>query len=306
MSMFSLSQIRLHRQLDSLAGTGDFDIDILHSIRSQCGAKVSHSLRYYLASLYLQRGDMSSTDALLGNQKSASREMKKFCHVLIYSRQRGYSVPPLSEDERGCLNYLENVLKPMTLSFARVISQHEGILVCGNAPGDNLIECPDSWCKIVFNDYPKNPRIKDTATIHVVTPSWQQLPVRESEYLCITGNDIFYRRSSVWKRFLYHQYFKAVFTVPGTLWKDLYQRLSCPPSAGLLMLSYLESLVRQGEIAANMPFMVAGFSSNQSGVNHTYDSIPASNRHNWTAERVVYDGLLNELENRCTNFVVQK
>lgn len=304
--MFSLSQSRLRNQLDGLAGTGNFNGDILNSIRARCRGNANNSLRYYLASLYLQLEDTSSADALLDIQSSASREMKKFCRVLVYCRKRGFSVPSLSDDESDCLDYLERVVNPGGESYAQVINRHAGVLVCGNAPGAKQIECPDSWCRIYFNDYSENPRIGDTATIHVVTPSWQKLQVSKSRYFCITGNDIFYRRSNVWKRFIDHRIFTAVFTMPKALWADLYDQLASPPSAGLLTLSYIESLVRQGAISTDLPVMVAGFSLNQTGVNHAYDSIPAAKRHNWAAEKAMYDGLLNKLKNRCSNLVVHQ
>ena len=233
---------------------------------------------------------------------TASGAMKKFCNVLIYSRQRGYPMPLLSADEEDCLDYLEKVLG--SEPFASVASQHSGILICGNAPGEKPVECPNTWFKLYFNDYPENPRIADTATVHVVTPSWKNLSSVNSNYLFITGNNIFYRRSNVWKRFIDCQHFQSIFTVPRTLWADLYTRLDSPPSAGLLMLSYLESLYRQGVIAADVPVKVAGYSNSQTVVNHAYDSVPASERHNWAVERVIFDDLLNELKNHCTNLSV--
>jgi len=300
--MFSLLQNRLCGQLDGLAATGHFDIELLHSIRARSGNKTSKSLRYYLASLYLQLGDTSSADTLLDVGLSASGVMKKFCNVLIYSKQRGYPVPSLSTEEGNCLDYLGRVLG--SISFASMVSQYSGILICGNAPGDKRVECPDTWCKLYFNDYLENPRISDAATVHVITPSWSNLSAASSNYLLITGNDIFYRRSNVWKRFIDYQHFQSIFTVPRTLWADMYSSLGSPPSAGLLMLSYVESLLNQGVIAADMPIKIAGYSNNQSGVNHSYDSVPASERHNWNEEKVVFEYLLNELTNRCTNLSV--
>jgi len=300
--MFGLLQNRLCGELDGLARAGHFDAELLHSIRARSENRTSKSLRYYLASLYLQLGDTSSADALLDISVSASSAMKRFCNLLIYSRQCGYPIPSLSTDEGDCLDYLERVLGSMP--FASVASQHSGILICGNAPGDKPVECPDSWCKLYFNDYPDNPRIADIATVHVVTPSWKNLSSVSSNYLFITGNDIFYRRSNVWRRFIDCQHFHSIFTAPRALWADLYSRLGCPPSAGLLMLSYIESLFSQGVIAADMPVKVAGYSSNQTGVNHAYDSVPASERHNWAEEKVVFDHLINELTNRCTELTV--
>jgi len=285
---------RLRKQLHAVASSGYFDLALLHDIREKLGSDAPKSLRYYLSSLYLQVGDCSSATAVLKYCGRASNEMKKYCRVLIHCRQQGLPVPRLSRSEHLCLDYLERVVNP-----------YDGLLICGNAPSETKIDCPQSWCRIYFNDYRKNPAIDDLATIHVVTPSWDKLNAEPSVYLCITGNDIFYRRSNVWKRFMACQSFESIFTVPKAQWSDLMTNLGSSPSAGLLILGYVEDLFAKGLIDVDMPVMVAGYSKGKNGANHSYDSVPASSRHNWAAEKVAFGERLGKLQAHCTNLIVK-
>jgi len=81
--------------------------------------------------------------------------------------------------------------------------------------------------------------------------------------------------------------------------------LGSSPSAGLLILSYVEDLFAKGLIDVDMAVVVAGFSSGQNGANHSYDSVPASSHHNWAAEKVVFGALIGKLQARCTNLIVK-
>jgi|GEM_PF-7116748 len=156
---------------------------------------------------------------------------------------------------------------------------------------------------IYFNDYKKNTRISSNATIHVVTPSWDMQGGSSSSALCITGNDIFYRRSRVWQRFISNRDCKSLYTLPKSLWASLYRELGTSPSAGLLILALM------ADISARHPHKlsgyVAGFSSGRPATNHQYDSTPASKRHNWEHETIIRKRIVEKLRQCCADFATQ-
>ena len=288
---------RLHKRLDLLAGSGHYEIQDLQAIRSKVLATQSRELAYYLASLFLHSGDTVAAHQLLSKDKRASRSMKKFCRVLLYCLDNGLHVPTLSTREKDCLNYLDRIVNPQENPVEQLIASFDGVIICGNAPMNAVVSCPENWCRIFFNDYKKNPEITDDATIHVVTPSWNGKP-DSSSYRCITGNDIFYRRSQVWKRFIDDKSYQAIFTVPREIWAELYAKTGTSPSAGLLILSYIAHLFIQNKLPDGFSVSVTGFSMDQSGVNHTYDSVVASTRHNWLVEKEEINRLKDVLKIR--------
>ncbi len=290
-------------QLDSYASTGNFDVYKLKNVQSVAGAVENKTLAYYLASLYLQLGEDVQAYELLVRFTKASVEMKCYFNVLAFSQCKQLPMPRLTNTELDCIDYLKQVMNPANQSMIDVINLFGSFSIVGNAPAENAASPIASSCKFYFNDYRKNSRVTDVATVHVVTPSWSMDPSDQSEYLCITGNNIFSRRSNVWRKFVKNQRYKAVYTLPRQLWSELSVELASSPSAGLLILSYVARGMVAGQFPSPITGYVAGFSSGQSALNHSYDSVPLSERHNWPAEAIVYQRDLDQLASACEHFL---
>ncbi len=294
----------LFMQLERLAKSGDYDLATLRRIHIAPGVIGNKTLSYYLASLYLHLGEEGQASDLLVSCGRAGREMKQYCRVLMFCQRNQLPTPSLTVAEQGCLEYLNRVLNPALLTIDHLIGQHGGFSIVGNAPGAQTVRGNPASCKLYFNNYLKNPRIPDIATVHVVTPSWQIDASIPSECLCITGNDIFYRRSRVWRKFIKYQQFKAVYTLPQVLWSDLVVQLGgFSPSAGLLLLSYLSQQISLNQSMSKVNGYVAGFSSGQTKINHSYDSEPASDSHNWAVESDLFQRVVDSLNAQCIHFV---
>lgn len=293
-------------QLDRLAKSGRYNIDVLREIHVASGVVGNKSLCYYLASLYLHLNEEQEAFDILTKCGGAHREMKHYCRVLMFCRRSHLPMPKLTLAEQSCLDYLDRVLNPDERTINQLIAQCGGFSIVGNAPGNTAVRRNQSSCKFYFNDYLKNHRVQDTATVHVVTPSWRSELADQSEHLCITGNDIFYRRSRVWRKFIKNRNFKAVYTLPQKLWSDLVVQLDgCSPSAGLLLLAYVSQQLSRKREMSGVDGYVAGFSFGQSIVNHSYDTEPASDNHNWVAESVLYKILIDTLSCQCDHFAIE-
>lgn len=311
----------LFDQLNTLAATGEYDVAVLNRIK-ESSRQLSKVNAYYLASLYLHLNEEALADDILASMNTASREMKKFFHVLSYSLRNNLPHPRLTPLERKCIYYLDGVLKSDPTHHIAFLMRMGGFSLIGNAPGEPIAGQLNT-CKYYFNSYYKNSRIKDSASVHVVTPSFNNEWVVQSDVLCITGNDIFYRRSRVWRKFLRDHRYSCIYTVPRTVWCSLYKELGASPSAGLLMLRYITAIADGNP--QKLTGHVAGFSASQAipdrqqaskaagqptadsspRVNHTYDAEPASMRHNWDQEAIVFKRLIGDLDKSCSNLVVE-
>ncbi len=292
----------LAKHLKEIAGHGDFDVTVLDRIDRK-KLKKNKPLIYYVASLYLQLEEYCQARALLLTAGPASREMLRFCRVLLYCKKENLPLPELSCAQRDCLNYLERVLDRVSLE--QVISRHGGFLIAGNAPGDTTIQNDQNLCGIFFNGFKSNTRIQSPAMVHVVTPSWEfSTQSVAAENLIITGNDIFCRRSQVWQSFSMQSGYSAVSTVSNAIWVSLYRELGCSPSAGLLMIATVAELLSNGALSIDIKGRIAGFSTSNQSVNHDYDSEPASRRHNWPMEAEILNRYCTELSAICPNFSV--
>ncbi len=293
-------------RLNQLATTGDYNVEMLHRIRESNGVNQCRETVYYLASLYLQSGETDAAHELLAGFTTASKNMTRYFHVLSYSKRHGLAVPRLSRNENACLKFLDGVLNPVSISFESAIVKSGGFSVVGNAPGGVLQYNGGGsglGTRVYFNSYQNNNRITDIASVHVVTPSWNKRLTIDADTMCITGNDIFYRRSRVWRKLANEKNKEAIYTVPVGIWSSLYKELGCSPSAGVLMLAWIEAIASRN--TGVLKGYVAGFSSGQPLTNHSYDSVPASDRHNWEAETLIRDRLLASLKNSCLSLFVE-
>lgn len=292
----------LFRQLDGLAATAEYDTKLLDQFRNSNTVYRSRETVYYLASLYLHVGNTSAADELLSRFDTASVVMKRFFHVLAYSLRCHLPVPKLSTQEVRCVRFLEGKINPESDTLEQSVLKSGGFSVVGNAPGASFMS-PHIGTRFYFNSYANNRRISEDASIHVVTPSWNKKLTRNAGAICITGNDIFYRRSRVWQKFKNDYNYNAIFTVPANLWNSLYNELSTSPSAGLLILGMMNSIAEK--YPGRLSGYVAGFSSGMPEVNHQYDAVPASIRHDWEAEAVVRERLLYALNSSCSSLIVE-
>ena len=293
----------LLKQLDALAASGDYDVELLNKLWNSQEKTRTRAAVYYLASLYLQLGEKSVAKNLLSSLSGSSPVMKKFYQVLSFCRQSKLPIPELDAAESRCLDYLDTAINPSGKTIEQQLTLAGGFSIVGNAPGASLKSTPANCCKFYFNSYVKNSRITDVASIHVVTPSWQTDETVKSDSLCITGNSIFHRRSRVWRKFIANEDYSAIYTVPRSVWRSLYTELGTSPSAGLLIVSVV------AEIAARKPDTysghIAGFSFGPPDVNHDYDLEPGSKRHNWNGEAVILRRLIGELDNTCSKLIIE-
>ncbi len=292
----------LFRQLDSLAASAEYDTQHLDQFRSSSTVYRCRETVYYLASLYLHVGNTSAADELLSRFDTASVVMKRYFHVLAYSIRCHLPVPKLSTHEMRCVGFLEERLNPASDTLEESVLKSCGFSVVGNAPGASFMN-PHIGTRFYFNSYASNSRISEDASIHVVTPSWNKKLTKSADAICITGNDIFFRRSRVWQKFKSDDNYDAIFTVPANLWNSLYNELSTSPSAGLLILGLMKSIA--DKYPGKLSGYVAGFSNGKPDVNHHYDAVPASTRHDWEAEAVVRQRLLHALNISCSSLIVE-
>ena len=293
---------RLFRQMDSLAKSSDYDISDLDKIRGSsalCGCKETV---YYLASLYLTLGESSIANDLLSTYDSASSVMKKYFHVLSHSKIQKLPTPRLTKDESSCLEFLQTAVNSSNNTFESAVLGRGKFSLVGNAPG-SVFQQSHEGVRIYFNNYISNNRITEEAELHVVTPSWDTDLTKAADVICITGCNIFYRRSRVWQKFINNRNQTTIYTVPAHIWSSLYKELAASPSAGLLVLSWIEN------ISSRNPHVltghVAGFSESNLSINHDYDAEPASNRHNWQMERVIRERIVESLSRSCRRLTIE-
>ncbi len=288
--------------LDSMARSGNFDFQLLESFFQKNATISNPDVRYYLASLLLQLDKFDIAREILEGY-APRREMKWYFAVLKFCTEQNLKLPKLSFDEIQCIDYLSEVVNPSHLTVIDRIAECEGFAVVGNAPGSERFVHSSALCAFYFNDYELNERITNSATIHVVTPSFQMSHTDSSKALCITGNCIFHRRSLVWRKFINEQSYQSIYTVPRTLWSGLSYELNASPSAGILILGWLASELSGGSLKKELVSgVVAGFSSGVPAMNHTYDSEPASKRHNWANEVTVRARFVETLKSGCVSF----
>lgn len=269
--------------INQLAASGHFDTCILDGILSSLhnsGLINDKPVTYYLASLYLQLGDNAQASELLKHAGKATRELKWFASLMLHAIDGKLPLPMLSSRERRCLDYLGSRVQVSDNAMANLFFLRDSFAVVGNAPGSLVVDSGDNSCKVFFNEYQKNPRLQGNPTLHVVTPSWNPINPVTVRHLCITGNNIFHRRSRVWRKFLCLPEYEQVYTLPQSLWRELSQELEAPPSAGMALLAYVADYVELTGKAG----LVGGFSSVVENTNHSYDAVPLSSRHNWSGE----------------------
>lgn len=122
----------------------------------------------------------------------------------------------------------------------------------------------------------------------VITPGFQVATVPEnfSGTVVLTGPDVRYRLLNWSGVSAVIDHDLPLLTVPLVVWRELVRELAAPPSAGILFLAWLKSLLGSWSGVS-----VAGFSalSDQEGSNYHYTDAKhrPSARHNWVGESVI-------------------
>lgn len=282
------------RTLHAMGGSGAFSRTQLDRIRTSRSVAKERELRYYLASLYLSLGEHDAACELLP-KASAARAMKRYCAVLSLARHNNLPIPVLSTNQELAVGNIESRLQSHRVLIAKV-QQAGGFAVVGNAPAGQCHQSFDGLCTFYFNHYLRNPAIAGTASVHVVTPAWQEISGISSETLLLTGHSIFHRRSRVWERFSHTGAIREIVTVPRALWASWCNTLSASPTAGLLVLDWLSGALNSGELhGQQLQGYVAGFSTDTPVNNHSFDSEKLSARHNWALEPRCISQVIDQL-----------
>lgn len=178
----------------------------------------------------------------------------------------------------------------------------QGICVVGNAGcmrGSLLGEVIDQkGCVVRFNTFTSNRT--DSADmgqrhdIWVVTPSFktEQVPADFSGHIVLTGPDMQYRMLDWSGMQIFRDHDLPLLPMPLVIWRVMVCELAAPPSAGILFLAWLKSLLGSWHGVS-----VAGFGAladNDAVYHHTDAKHQPSSRHNWAGEAVILRRWQNE------------
>jgi hypothetical protein len=167
----------------------------------------------------------------------------------------------------------------------------EGLAVVGNAASLRRasLGAPVDACSLVvrFNHYGRGPELKpclgSKIDVWVMSPAYKGPPPDQvPQWVVVTGPSMEYKLKN-WSRVepLLNLGCK-VLTVPLNVWRMGIEQLAAPPSAGVLMLCWLQQI-----LCGNMDKVhVAGLGGHTSGNPYTALNNQAgpSNRHNWMGE----------------------
>lgn len=181
-------------------------------------------------------------------------------------------------------------------------ARQQGICVVGNAGcmrGSLLGEVIDQQsCVVRFNVF--SSAQTDGADmgykhdVWVVTPGFKsgQVPADFSGDIVLTGPDMQYRLLDWSGMQVFRDHDLPLLTVPLAVWRVMVRELAAPPSAGLLFLAWLKSLLGSWHGVS-----VAGFGAladNDAVYHHTNAKHQPSSRHNWAGEAVILRRWQNE------------
>lgn len=284
----------IFRSLNGMARSGNYSSEVLGQIRESRNLRKERELRYYLASLYLLIDQIESANELLESLK-AGEEMKRYYALLNHCRKFALPMPSLNHRQEQALLNIDGRLR-VGSSLAHRIEQAGGFSIVGNAPMSQPLSARDDLCTFYFNDYRKNPAIDSIASVHVVTPSWRDFSVVESDALLLSGNNILFRRSRVWERFDQVGCVAAIYTAPRALWASLTVTLGASPTAGLLVLNWVNDLLHTDDLTGKkLEGHVEGFSCVKPHTNHVYNNEKLSSTHNWDLEPQLAESLVYSL-----------
>jgi len=206
--------------------------------------------------------------------------------------EAGFSKADAHSSEQANVRAMQSVWR---VEFTDWLLQQgdNGICVVGN--GGNLLGAGlgpviDSHGAIVrFNQYHGNEStlndVGQRTDILVISPDFNGFVPTGIQWLVISGPDMAFKMQK-WHRFsrLLHTGVK-VLTVPLQPWHELVSEIQAPPSAGLLFLCWIRSLLSSW---SRMQAVGFGFTRNpRVQYHHANPKHASSKRHNWPAELVI-------------------
>ncbi|UDM53331.1 capsular polysaccharide biosynthesis protein [Cupriavidus sp. MP-37] len=202
----------------------------------------------------------------------------------------------VSDGDAGWLAELHRKQPQWRAAFARWVTdccQSNGLCVVGNAgvlKGRGLGAHIDRAGGVVrFNRFARGEcmaaDVGRRLDVWVVAPGYRGRAPESPDWIVVTGPDMRYRMQD-WQ--LVMPFLKAgvpVLTVPLGIWRELVTRLKAPPSAGVLLLHWLQQL-KGDDSQKGLSF--AGIGQGVVGKGTYHLALPHHKpveRHNWKAER---------------------
>jgi len=121
--------------------------------------------------------------------------------------------------------------------------------------------------------------------IWVGAPGYSGAPPDQAEWVVISGPDMRFRRQNWEPQRDRLELDRPVLTVPLVLWRSLATSLCAPPSAGLLMLAWIRTMLGSWEGVVTVGMGVTP--SADLPYHHADPAQKAVGRHNWGAERLL-------------------
>ena len=181
--------------------------------------------------------------------------------------------------------------------FLKYLNRHgDSICIVGNAAtlidSDNGNYIDNHDVVVRFNHYQsKQSDINDTGTkmnVWVCSPNvaTNTKEILESaEWIVLTGCDIRYQLANWQPLIPLIESNKKIITVPIEIWQGLVERLNAPPSAGLLLLSWLIEEIDQPKKPVATGFQVDEPPTVNQRYHHALPNHKPGWRHNWEYER---------------------
>ncbi|MCY1266995.1 Capsule polysaccharide biosynthesis protein [compost metagenome] len=212
----------------------------------------------------------------------------------------GRAQPGVRDDDAEWLAELHRQQPSWRAAFARWVSdccQANGLCVVGNAgvlKGCGLGADIDRASGVVrFNRFADDEGMRADVgmrlDVWVVAPGYRGPAPKSVGWIVVTGPDMRYRMQD-WQ--LVMPFLKAgvpVLTVPLGIWRELVVRLKAPPSAGVLLLHWLQQL-KGDDSQKGLSFVGIGQGVVGKGTYHL--ALPHHKpvgRHNWKAEQLMVE-----------------
>ena len=162
-----------------------------------------------------------------------------------------------------------------------------GICVVGNSAhlaGRALGERIDAASLVVrFNDFPCGeiyvPDVGHRTSVWVTSPGYEGPPFLDADWVVVTGPDMCFRLRHWGALSERLRRARPVLSVPLPIWRELVRTLHAPPSAGVLMLAWLHSLLGSWNTVT-----AVGIGTGNSGRYRIQVYGRRSSRHDWRAE----------------------
>jgi hypothetical protein len=197
------------------------------------------------------------------------------------------------EGKSGEIRSLQGLWRGEFSELVRQNAAMSGICVVGNAgrmSGSRLGAAIDSHSLVVrFNRFRGNSSdeadIGARLDVWVVAPAFSGKPPPMVKWVVLSGPNMQYRLHN-WKRLLpAREAGAAILTIPLPPWRRLVARLQAPPSAGVLFLAWLNSILSSWGGVSAFGFGLSPFPNKP--YHHAVRRHQPARRHNWAGERLL-------------------